>query len=326
MFSKPVKILDCTLRDGGYVLNWDFKEQTIRSIIAGLEQSNIDFIECGYLKECKYERNRAFFASVQDFVPLTASDKVYTLMINCGEYDISNFGQCKNKNIKIRLAFKKNKYEEAMEYVANLKKLGWDVFVNPMNTNLYSLCELEMLVKQLNKINPYGFFIVDTFGNMTEDETIKMSEFLDKSLNMEIILGLHSHNSMDLAYQNAVSFLLIQTNRTLVIDSCLYGMGRGAGNLKTEIIADFANKNFNKTYNTACFQEAIKNNLSNLYEKYSWGYSKVYHITAKYGCHPNYATYLIQHNYSEEEIERIVGKIPNDKKIYYDEDIIQNIN
>ena len=324
--NKSVKILDCTLRDGGYVLNWDFKEQIIRSIITVLEKSNIDFIECGYLKEYIYDKNKTFFASIQELEEFAQKDKKYTLMINCEEYDISHFQKCSNRNIKIRVAFKKYQFNEAIEYISNLKKLGWDVFVNPMNTNLYSKQELEDLVYNINKINPYGFFIVDTLGNMNGNDAVKLVEFFDKSLNPNIILGLHTHNSMNLAYENAKNFVNTITQRNLIIDSCLYGMGRGAGNIKTEEIAEYLNQSYSKDYNTDNLNKFIKKELIDIYNQYPWGYSKAYHIAAQHCCHPNYAKELMQQKLSEEKIEEIISKIPQNKRIYFDKNVIEDIN
>ena len=88
---KNFKILDCTLRDGGYVIDWEFKNENIQSIINNLVQSEIDFIECGFLKNCNYFNDKTFFSSIEDLKKFILPNKIYTLMINYGEYDIENF-------------------------------------------------------------------------------------------------------------------------------------------------------------------------------------------------------------------------------------------
>ena len=101
-----IKILDCTLRDGGYLVDWNFGKDSIYSIVENLSKSGIDFIELGFLKECNFSKDKTFFSSVSDLENLISENQKYTLMVNFGEYDIANFFSCENKNVKIRVAFK----------------------------------------------------------------------------------------------------------------------------------------------------------------------------------------------------------------------------
>lgn len=325
MVKKTVKILDCTLRDGGYLNDWLFGEKTIRSVLSNLNSSGVDYIEVGFLKECNFCSDKTFFSSVEDLSNLVESDQKYTLMVNFGEYDINNFSECSNKNIKIRLAFRKNNQNEAIEYILKLKNMGWDVFANPMSTNTYSQAELEVLILRLNEIKPFGLSIVDTLGNMYEKNVIEIFEFIDKKLDMDIALGFHSHNSLQLSFSNSKALLKMKIERDLIIDSCLYGMGRGAGNLCTELITKYLNDNYQSDYELLPLLKSIDNDLKPIYQVSSWGYSTPYYIAALYGCHPNYAGYLIQKNLSDEKIDDILSRIPEDKKLSFDRDFIEAI-
>ena len=178
MKNNSIKILDCTLRDGGYLNSWDFGINSIKSITNNLAQSGIDYIECGFLKETLTNKNKTHFNTPEALEKFISPKQNCTLMVNYGEYNISNFSQCINKNIKIRVAFKKHHQEEALNYILNLKKLGWDVFANPMSTNTYSNEELFILIQKLNKIKPLGVSIVDTLGNMYEKDVINIFNFI----------------------------------------------------------------------------------------------------------------------------------------------------
>lgn len=325
MNNFPIKILDCTLRDGGYLNDWNFGENVIQSILDNLHQSKIDFIECGFLKELKYENNRSFFSSVDDLKPLIKKKQNYTLMVNFGEYSIENFNQCDNKNIKIRVAFKKHYQSEALDYIACLKQLGWDVFANPMSTNTYSKKELEKLISDINNIEPYGISIVDTLGNMYEKDVLELIEIFDKNLNSKIALGFHSHNSLQLSFSNTKALLKMNIRRTLIIDSCLYGMGRGSGNLCTELISKYLNDNFRYQYKILPLLKSIDNELKPIYKKSPWGYSTPYYIAALYGCHPNYASYLVKRGFSDEEIDKILSSIANEKRASYNQEVLEKI-
>lgn len=325
MSINSIEILDCTLRDGGYLNDWEFGENAIKSILKNLTKSGIDYIELGFLKQCEYCKEKTFFPLISDIEYLLKNNQKYTLMINFGEYDIQNFSECNNKNIKIRVAFKKHNQNEAIKYINSLKKLNWDVFANPMNTNTYTNEELKSLIVELNKIKPYGVTIVDTFGNMYENDVIQIFQFIDENLDKEISIGFHSHNNMQLSFSNAKALLKMDFNRNLIIDSCLYGMGRGAGNLCTELIIKYLNDNINKNYKISPIISCIENNVKKIYEEFPWGYSTPYYIAAIYNCHPNYAGYLVKQGLSDEKINTILSNIPQDKKTSYDKVYIEKL-
>ena len=319
------KILDCTLRDGGYLNNWEFGYDNIQSVLMNLYKSGVDYIECGFLKDCDYSSNKTFFSKVSDLEKFIQVGQNYTLMVNYGEYAIEKFSKCKNKNIKIRVAFKKHNQTEALNYIKYLMSLGWEVFVNPMSTNTYTENELENLVFELNNIKPLGVTIVDTLGNMYEEEVIRIFKIFDKNLDLNIALGFHSHNSLQLSFSNTKALLKMAINRTLIIDSCLFGMGRGAGNLCTELITKYLNDNYNGSYKLHPLLSSIEKDLKPIYQKSPWGYSAPYYIAANLGCHPNYASFLVEKEFSDEEIDRILSQIPHEKRIIFDKNLINSI-
>lgn len=323
--QKSVKILDCTLRDGGYIIDWMFGKHSISNLINNLAESKIDYIECGFLKDCVLNPDKTFYSSPEDLIPFLDTETAFTLMVNFGEYPISKFAKCFSKKLKIRVAFKKQNQKEALDYVKELVALGWDVFVNPMSTNTYSNEELFCLIENINKINPYGISIVDTLGNMYEKQVVEMFVFIDKILNPQISLGFHSHNSMQLSFSNAKALLKMNLNRNLVIDSCLYGMGRGAGNLCTELITKYLNDNFETKYKVLPLLKSIDKDLKPIFEKTPWGYSTPYYIAAIHGCHPNYAGELLRKNFSDEKIDEILSSIPDEKKISFDKNYLLNL-
>lgn len=312
---RSIKLLDCTLRDGGYIIDWMFGKKNIQSVLCGLTDAGIDYIECGFLKDCEYNPDKTFFSSID-----TLSDGFF--MVNYGEYPIEKFYQCKNKNIKIRVAFKKPQQKEALEYIKSLVDLGLDVFANPMSTNTYSESELGLLIEEVNKIRPYGLTIVDTLGNMYQDDVKNIFEFIDKGLAKGIALGFHSHNSLQLSFSNTKTLLKMDINREIVIDSCVYGMGRGAGNLCTELILPYLNDNYGANYQILPILRILDECINPIYLQTPWGYSTPYCIAAVHGCHPNYATYLKSLEISDFEIGRILSQIPVDKRTVFDKDFI----
>ena len=325
IMAKTLKILDCTLRDGGYIINWNFGKKEIASILDGLSSAGVDYIEAGFLKESEVNEDNSFWGLSEEFAKYTKQNQNYTLMVNFGEYSIKNFCSCKTPNIKIRVAFKKNLQKEALDYIKKLTDLGWSVFANPMSTNTYSDEELLNLIEQVNKISPFGLSIVDTLGNMYEEEILDIIGFIDKNLHENIAIDFHSHNNLQRSFSNTETLLKAEIKRDLIIDCCVFGMGRGAGNLCTELIAKYLNDNFGRKYNLDSLIKIINTNIKPIYDKKPWGYSTPYFIAAIHGCHPNYAGYLVDLGYSDENIDRIMRLIPKEKKTIFDKEFLSKL-
>lgn len=327
--SNNIKILDCTLRDGGYANEWLFGENSIKTIIENLISSNVDIIECGFLKPIIYNPNKTLFSCIEDLktqLPKSCMTKVFTLMINFGEVDIDDISDCKDPNIALRIVFKKAEITDALEYCHKLKKKGYEIFINPMHTNSYSNEELKSLAYEVNKITPSVLTITDTTGSMSENETLNICEILNKNLSPDISLCFHSHNNLQLSFANALAIIKACKNRNLIIDSTVFGMGRGAGNLCTELIMHYLNDNCNKKYKIPPILKIIDTQISPIYPQKPWGYSIPYFLSAINRCHPNYAKFLSEkNNLPLETIDMLLKKIPEEHKSIFDKELINKI-
>lgn len=327
-----VNILDCTLRDGGYINDWAFSNKDTLKIINALISSNIDIIECGYLNDKLSENNEStlfkktnILDSLLKCIDFKLVKKV--VMINLGDYNIENLPiKEKTKIDGIRLAFHKKNLNEVIEISKKIINLGYDLYFQPMVTKNYSDLEFLSMIEKINKLNPYAFYIVDSFGSMTLDEFHKYLILTNNNLNINISLGYHSHNNMQLAFSNAISMCNMNLKRDIILDSSIYGIGRGAGNLNSELMADFLNKTYSKNYNILPLLEIIDELLISMKKKNSWGFSPAQYLSASYNCHPNYANYLVNKNTSHiVTIRNILNNLPIEKKNSFDINLIQNL-
>ena len=204
--------------------------------------------------------------------------------------------------------------------------MGYKVALNPMNTIGYSTEELFALIKLVNNLNPYIFTIVDTNGEMKKSDVLSQFYILDKNLNSNIKLGFHSHNNLKLSFSNAISLLEQNTERELIIDSSVLGIGRGAGNLCTEVLAEYLNDYYKGEYNLFSILELVDECINPIFKAKPWGASVHYYLSASNSCHPNYATFLLdKKEMSVDVLNKIFNKIPVDKKSYYDDSLIENL-
>lgn len=327
---RNVKILDCTLRDGGYVNNWDFGERTIKKIISKLVQANIDIIECGFLTTKCEDKNKSLFndvAKIKSYIYPKSNNIMYVGMIAYPNDIINNIPNCDRSSIDgIRVTFHENEIEEALSICKELINKGYKVFIQPVGITSYNDITVINLIKKVNEINPYAFYIVDTLGKMYKNDLLRMFYLIDNNLNKNINIGFHSHNNLQLSFSNAQELMSLHTKRNIILDTSVFGMGRGAGNLCTELVAQYINDNIEKNYNIESLLEIIDEHLNSIYAKYPWGYSAPYCLAAINNCHPNYASYLIdKQTITIKAISNILKNMSNEKRTIYDKNYIEEV-
>lgn len=325
---EHVRVLDCTLRDGGYCNNWEFGWKNIRKIIQKLVDAKLDIVECGFLtNKVEYDREKTQFTElgqIQDVIGNKAPDCTYVAMINYGEYDVENLKQYDGKSVDgIRIAFHKKDIDGALDCCRKIKQKGYKVFVQPMVTLNYSDEEFISLIKQCNDLTPYAFYIVDSFGVMKEHDLTRLYYLVEHNLKKEVYIGYHSHNNMQLAYSNAQKLVNINGTRKLIIDTSVMGMGRGAGNLNTELFLEYLNNCFVDRYKISPLLTLIDEIIDGFYQKKYWGYSLPNYLSAKHNAHPNYAIYLNEkQTLTVEAMDQIFSIMSEEKRVYYDEQYI----
>lgn len=291
-------LLDCTLRDGGYINQWAFPDSVTAKIVQGLALAGMDMIEVGYLNNQMHGRDRTQFADVREIarlLPQTRDGCLFLAMADAGLFaaeDLSAYD--KNSVDGIRVVFYKHQVDQALQLADAVKEKGYLLFLQPMVTIDYSIDEYARLIEKIAGLHPYAVSIVDSFGYMLKEDFRNYFRVLDQLLSPEVCAGFHSHNNMDLAFITAQDILEYKTNRTRIIDASLYGMGRGAGNLHTELIANYYNMVFGNRYDIQELMRLIGDDILPIYEKKPWGYSPYLFLTGLYHCHPNYACYLLE--------------------------------
>lgn len=325
---NKVKILDCTLRDGGYCNQWDFGLQNARKIVNGLIQANVDIIECGILCEGKFLDGKTKFgdiAHINKILPANRENHLFVCLMNYGEYDVDNLPECCNDSVEgIRVAFHKNDMEKALDLCKKIKQKGYWIFIQPMVSLEYSDEEFIKLIHKANELEPYAFYIVDSFGRMTRKDIVRLFYLVEHNLDRKIMIGFHGHNNLQLAFSNAQALVDINTKRMLIIDSCIMGMGRGAGNLNTELFIDYINED--GKYIVEPILKVIDDVINIFHIKKSWGFSLPNYLSAIHNVHPNYASFLSEKNtLTVQNINEILTLIQQNKKATFDKSYIENL-
>lgn len=327
-----IKLLDCTLRDGGYINDWEFGHDNLVSIFERITAANVEIIEVGFLDDRRiFDINRSIMPDTMSvekiYGELDRNQAMVVGMIDYGTCDIKNIQPCRDSFLDgIRVIFKKHLRREAMAFCAQLKELGYKVFSQLVSITSYNDDELLDLIGLANEIQPYAVSMVDTYGLLHQDSLLHYFTILNENLHPGIGLGYHSHNNFQLAYANCIAMLANSVDRTVIVDATIYGMGKSAGNAPIELVAMHLNEHYGKQYQVSQILEAIDANIMNIYRMSPWGYNMFYYVAASNDCHPSYVSYLMdKRTLSVKSVNEILQKLQGEKKLLYNADYIEEL-
>lgn len=317
MNANDIKFLDCTIRDGGYVNRWHFSDECVKDTIVTLDKAGYDFVEIGFRNKPEIYNNKPCgkwrYCQEEDIVKVVPGKKDRTIKISVmADYKSSSidlFPRVEETVIDmVRVAFHLPDLVGALDFCKQLKQLGYIVCANAMATMNYTPELMEKLCFLAHHSQIDYLYLADSYGCLTPDDTEKIiCDMADKLPDdCKAQLGVHLHNNI----QNGLANFFRLSNKGLVniVDSTVLGMGRGAGNLCTELVVHSHSK----------FNESALRNVCLLAEKYilpfygatgKWGSTLQFIISAHFKCHPNYILKL--QDYGITSIDKIWMYIKN---------------
>lgn len=329
-----INVLDVTLRDGGCVNNFNFGQVYMEKILAAQEKSGVSIIEMGYIDEKNgTESGRTQWSSIQAITSTLLKEKKsnikYVAMMDYGKYSIEKIPMRTKDSIDgIRLAFHKKNMHDIIKIGKQIMEKGYELYIQPMITLRYTDSELLELINIVNTelAHASGFYIVDTFGEMRPNDMSRMLNLVDHNLNSSMVLGFHSHNNLQMSYSNACAMLQFPTNRDIMLDTSIMGMGKGAGNLNTELLLEHLNLYYGGQYNIAPLLEVIDKVINQLHSEFYWGYAPEYYLSSAKHCTPSYASHFYnKHMLPIDQVAELLSLIKEEKKISFDKEYAEEL-
>lgn len=319
---KKIQVLDCTLRDGGYVNDWAFGAETINDIRHALARTGVKIAELGFFRDEEYKEHRAIYNStsqVANIIGKKEGEMIFAGLIEMANYFPENLlTPADDKGPEaIRYSFWKRKLDEAYDYCAQIKEKGYLLCCQPTRVEQYSDEAFAEMCRRFSQLKPYAVYIVDTFGLLQKKDLLRYAKIGHENLDKDIILGYHAHDNMGQAFGNACAFLELDIDRTLQVDASMCGIGRGAGNLKLELILQYLNDFHGANYNLTPIYEMWEKHLKKVKQEHPWGFELPYFITAAHSCNPNYASDFMQMGLTSTEIQQAISLIEGDDKFLY---------
>src|ERR1700690_813520 len=287
MFRPQIKVLDCTIRDGGLVNKWGFTDNLVKKVFQSLSNAGVDYMEIGYKSSDKYfsrDDNGAWkFCSEDDLKKIigdTEPKMELSAMADIGRIDYHDLPDKKDSALDmIRVACYVKEVDKGISLAHHCMEKGYDTTINLMAVSRVLERDLDEALEDLSKSNVPVVYIVDSFGAMYSEQIHFLAKKYFEALPGKE-LGIHTHNNQQLAFANTIEAIIAGVNR---IDATIYGMGRGAGNCPLELLLSFLK---NPKFDIRPIIEVIQELFIPLKAETEWGYHIPYLVTGMLNEHP----------------------------------------
>jgi 4-hydroxy 2-oxovalerate aldolase len=292
-FDPELKIIDCTVRDGGLINNHHFEESFFRKTYAACAASGIDYMEVGYKADRKLFAGDEYgpwkFSSEEDIRREVGDNETplkLAAMADTGRTDYHNDILQKEQSVLdlIRVATYIHQLPAALDLVKDAKDKGYEVSLNLMAVSTVPDYELDNALEVISRCDEIDYlYVVDSFGSLYYEQ---VDDLIVRYRSTGKTLGIHAHNNQQLAYANTIHAAI---NGVKLLDTTMMGMGRGAGNCPTELMVGFLK---NPKFDLRPILKFVQETMYPLSQKLDWGYSIPYMVTGHYNEHPRSAIAL----------------------------------
>jgi len=287
MYRPQIKVLDCTIRDGGLVNNWQFDDNLVKKVFKSLARSGVDYMEIGYKSSEKYfsrgENGAWKFCTEDDLKRIiddTETNMKLAAMADIGRVDYHDIPEKKDSALDmIRVACYAKEVDKGISLAHHCMEKGYETTINLMAVSKVIERDLDEALDDLSKSKVPVVYVVDSFGSMYSEQIHFLAKKYFEALPGKEI-GIHTHNNQQLAFANTIEAIIAGINR---IDATIYGMGRGAGNCPLELLLSFLK---NPKFDIRPILEVIQEFFIPLKSETEWGYHIPYLITGILDEHP----------------------------------------
>ena len=299
-YRSEIKVMDCTIRDGGLMNNHKFSDATVRGVYQACVDSGVDYMEFGYKNSQKIfspEEYGPWKFSAEDDLRRIVGDNDTDLKISV----MADVGRCDNEDIlpkeqsvidMIRVACYIHQIPAALDAIKDAHDKGYETTLNLMAVSTVQESEIDSALELLSQSEVQVIYLVDSFGAMYSEQVhYLLRKYLQYCEPAGKMVGIHAHNNQQLAYANTIEAVVTGAN---YLDGSISGLGRGAGNCPTENLLGFLH---NPRYNLRPIIRSIQEDITPLRKELKWGPDIPYLITGLLNQHPRAA---MKHNRSED--------------------------
>ncbi|OGV35215.1 MAG: nucleoid-structuring protein H-NS [Lentisphaerae bacterium GWF2_45_14] len=288
MFNKNVKVIDCTIRDGGLINKWQFSKEMVRGVYKALSDAGIDYMELGYRASTKMFPPGEFgpwrFTTDEDVLEIidgVKSDMKLGVMVDIGRVEPDDIKPADESPVKfIRVATYVKDIDKAIWLANHVHEKGYESFINVMaisTVNDYTLMNALKQVEAESHVSAVN--VVDSYGSLYPVEVSHLTGLFRTALKTKGV-GFHGHNNLQLGFANTIQAV---HDGAAFCDATISGIGRAAGNCPLELLMAWLK---NPRYSLDPVLQVIQDIFVDLRNKIEWGYLVPYMITGVLNEHP----------------------------------------
>ncbi|MGA2171999.1 MAG: aldolase catalytic domain-containing protein [Sedimentisphaerales bacterium] len=288
MFRERIKVLDCTIRDGGLINDHCFTDQFVREVYRALSASGIDYMEMGYRCSRELSPPKDYGAwkycdddKIREITDGIESKLKLSVMVDAHRVKEQQFAPVdKSPFAMVRVATYVKDMDKAIEMVKRSHDLGYETTVNIMAISKEIEPDMIEALDQLAASPVNVVYVVDSFGALYCEQIEYLVKLFRKHLPETKEIGVHCHNNQQLAFSNTIEGIIHNAN---YLDASLYGIGRGPGNCPLELLIGFLK---NPKFKLSPILKAIEEQMLPMQKEIEWGYLIPYMITGMLNEHP----------------------------------------
>jgi len=315
-----IGILDCTLRDGGYYCNWDFDDGLVERYLDGITKGGVHYIELGFrTRNSQGFAGKYKFCSENTLSRLIGDQAVGVAVMIDGKDFVDSEGEVEREALLqlfrqksesrvdlVRITTTQRTLPAVLKLGSLIKNLGYRVSANLMQASILSDEDIEVIATELARSSFDVMYLADSFGGLVPERTRALFEII--SLNFPRQVGFHGHDNLGLAMANSLAAI---AGGAKMIDCSLLGMGRGAGNLRTEqFLLYLQAKAGNQDVDPSPLFDVVATDFASLHQQYQWGTNLPYMLAAVHNVHPMYPQQLLQtYRYSSMEVVQVLDTL-----------------
>jgi len=292
-YRPSIKVLDCTIRDGGLMNDHRFDDKVVKAVYQTCVDAGIDYIELGYKASKKIFAPSAYgswkYCDEDDIRRIVGDNDTslkLSVMADAERTDYHEDILPSEQSVLdvIRVATYVHQIPTAVEMVKDAHDKGYETTLNLMAVSAVPLDELDRALDVMMDTDIQALFIVDSWGVLYSEQIQALTrKYLERAKPLGKEVGIHAHNNQQLAYANTIESLIAGANR---LDASLAGLGRGAGNCPLELLLGFLH---NPKFRLRPVLQCIQDHIEPLRESLRWGFDIPYMLTGLLNQHPRAA-------------------------------------
>lgn len=293
-YRPDIKVVDCTIRDGGLVNNFYFDDEFVRNLYTANVAAGVEYMEFGYKASKEIFDVKEFgkwkFCDEQDIRDIVGdnnTDLKISVMADVGRTDYKKDIIPKTDSVidMIRIATYINTIPAVIEMIHYCAEMGYETTINIMAVSTAAESELDLALDLLAQSEVGTIYLVDSYGSLYPEQIRRLADkYLKVAEKYGKKVGIHAHNNQQLAFANTIEACTVGVS---YLDATMSGMGRGAGNCNMELLLGFLR---NPKYSLNPVLKFLQNQMLPLKKTgLVWGCDVQYMLTGQQNQHPRTA-------------------------------------